>query len=143
MSRTLLSQIRLRRHNAAVSSAVVMVMLAWLTLTLAGLCTRPMLQHQAETNATCPQDMETMNQHGLPTSPDESLFKVCLDAQADTSFAQAGFLKINKLTLWAVILPIVVALLFQRSSQPACTPQRRRRHPCSIPLFYQFCSLLN
>ena len=144
MSRTFLSQIRLRRHNAAVSTAVVVVMLAWLTLSFSGLCTRPMLQHHAETNTACPKDMETMNQHGLPTSsPHDCSFKVCLDVQADTSFAQADILKNNKLTLWALVLPIVIALLFQSSSRPAGSPQRRRLHPRSIPYFYQFCSLLN
>lgn len=84
-----------------------------------------------------------MNQPGQPADPEDCSFKVCPNGLADTAFAQASLPKIDKMTLWAVTLLIVGALLFPGFRQAAGHPQRRRLHPRSIPLFYRFCTLLN
>lgn len=143
MSRNLFSQIRLRRHHAAIFAVVVVALFAWLTLAFAGVCTRPMLQKQAETRTACSQDMETMNQHGLPTDTDDCSFNVCSDLQAGTTFTQLNVQNIKKTALWALVLPIVITLLFQGSGQPTSQLQPRRPHLRSTPLFYRFCRLLN
>ncbi len=142
MTNTLLSLVRRRRHRLTLAFGVVLVLSAWLSFSFAPFCTRPMVQHPVQDAASCP--LEIGGQHSDPRprpSLDDCTFKACLDDPSDR-WTQVD-VKDPTPTAWIVILPLLIGLFLPLSPGHCFCWDRRRRHPRSVPLIYQFCSLLN
>ncbi|RYU57186.1 hypothetical protein EWI61_13645 [Methylolobus aquaticus] len=142
MTNTVLSLIRRRQHRPALAFGVVLVLSAWLCFSFAPFCTRPMVQHPVQEAVSCPLEMGGHDSDPLTRpSPDDCTFKACLD---DPSDRWVPFdIKDPTPTAWVVIVPLLLCLSFPVSPGHTFCWDRRRRHPRSVPLIYQFCSLLN
>lgn len=143
MPYTLFSQIRRRRYRPVFCGGFAMLMLAWLSLSFAAICNRPMAKHASQQAASCPFEMLADEVNGqAPSSPDDCAFKICPDQPSERWLWNDHGKDPTPMPFVLDFASIVFFVIFGTARSVHRLDLRPARR-AAVPLIYQFCSLLN
>jgi hypothetical protein len=102
-----------------------------------------MVEHATQEAAPCPYKMSTEDASGpAKPSPDDCSFKICLEQPSDR-WSSTDYGKDSKPMPSVMISAAFIILVALEAVGRVQRVDRRPRRYSTVPLIYQFCSLLN